>query len=140
MRSWGMTRGELIEARTTGAVISAFFEVYNYLGFGFLESVYVKALECELVAGGHEIGREVWVPVLYKGHELCRHRIDMIVDERVVVEVKSTPDLHPSSRRQIENYLRCSKLEVGLLLHFGASAKFHRLVATNSPSSIRRAT
>ncbi len=123
-----MSSGHLLESATTGAVIGAFFDVYNTLGFGFFEAVYARALELELLDRGHSVSREVTVPVLYKGWELGRQRIDMIVDGKVVVESKSTSDLHPNAHRQVYNYLRATSLEVGLLLHFGSSPKFHRLI------------
>ena len=72
-----MARHELIEERLTHSAIGAFFEVYNTLGYGFLEHVYVMALERELRTRRHQTNREVWVPVLYKGDELCKQRIDM---------------------------------------------------------------
>jgi GxxExxY protein len=123
-----MARRELIEERLTHSVIGAFFEVYNTLGFGFLEMVYVMALERELIGRGHEVSREIWVPVLYKGEELCKQRIDMVVDGKLVIEPKSTADLPKTGTRQLHNYLRATNLRVGLLLHFGAEAKFYRLV------------
>ena len=125
-----MSNTGLIEEPTTHAVIAAFFEVYNTLGFGFLEHLYVMALERELRATGHEVSREVSVPVVYKGELLGTQRIDMIVDGRVVVEVKSSAQLPPYAERQLLNYLTATSLEVGLVLHFGPSAKFYRQVAT----------
>src|SRR5687767_8634236 len=97
---------ELIEERMTHSAIGAFFEVYNVLGFGFLEQVYIMALERELLARGHQVGREVWVPVLYKGDELCKQRLDMVVDTKLIIETKSTQDLPKSASRQLYNYLR----------------------------------
>jgi GxxExxY protein len=126
-----VARHELVEERLTHSVIGAFFDVYNTLGFGFLEHVYVMALERELIARKHRVGREVAVRVLYKGHELAEQRLDMIVDEKLVVETKSTYELHKSANRQVYNYLRSTNLEVGLLLHFGPEARFYRLVHRN---------
>ena len=126
-----MTRGQLLEERLTHSVIGAFFEVYNTLGFGFLEQLYVMALERELLARGHRVGREVAVSVGYKGEELGTHRLDMIVDEKLIVETKSTYALHPASRRQVYNYLRATRLELGLLLHFGPTPRFYRLICLN---------
>ncbi|MFN2567140.1 MAG: GxxExxY protein [Gemmatimonadaceae bacterium] len=117
----------LAEERRTHSIIGAFFDVYNTLGFGFLEHVYVLALERELLARGHRVAREMSVRVMYKGEELCTQRIDMVVDDTVVVETKSTFDLHPSAQRQLYSYLRASNLEIGLLFHFGREAKFYRL-------------
>jgi GxxExxY protein len=125
-----MPERELIEEQLTESVIGAFYEVYNTLGYRFLEQVYLAALERELLARGHAIGREVWVPVHYKGEEISRQRLDMIVDERLVVEVKSTQEVHKSAPRQVYNYLRATRLQVGLLLHFGPEPAFYRLVHT----------
>jgi GxxExxY protein len=127
-----MSRINLIEERLTRSVIGAFFEVYNSLGFGFLEHIYVMALERELLARGHRVAREVSVHVRYKGHVLGIQRIDMIVDERLVVETKSTLELAKQAQRQVFNYLRATNLEVGLLLHFGPEARFYRLISSNT--------
>ena len=127
-----MPRIPLVEERLTRSVIGAFFEVYNTLGFGFLEHIYVMALERELVERGHGVAREVSVHVHHKGHILAVQRIDMIVDERLVVEVKSCVELPGVARRQLLNYLRATTLQVGLILHFGLEPKFHRLVSSNN--------
>ena len=122
-----MSDAQLAEEQLTHSVIGAFYDVYNTLGFGFLEQVYTSALERELRARGHAVGREVYVPVLYKGDEISRQRIDMIIDERLVVEAKATQELHKSAKRQVHNYLRATRLQVGLLLHFGPEPCFYRL-------------
>src|SRR5215213_7280748 len=124
-----MPNRQLIEEALTHSVIGAFYDVYNTLGFGFLEQVYMMALERELIVRGHAVGREVYVPVCYKGEEISRQRIDMIVDERLIVESKSTRELHKAASRQVYNYLRATRLQVGLLLHFGPDPAFYRLVA-----------
>ena|SRR5688572_3489313 len=128
-----MAKGQLLEERLTRSVIGAFYEVYNTLGFGFLEHVYVMALERELLERRHRVAREVSVHVAYKRHILAVQRIDMIVDERLVVETKAGIDAPKAAERQLLNYLRATNLEVGLLLHFGPEARFHRVVSTNKP-------
>ena len=122
----------LAEQSITEAIIRAFFDVYNNLGFGFLESVYMAALERELVRRGHRVTREVKVRVYYKGEAIAWQRIDMLVDDKVVVELKSTELLPPASSRQLDSYLRATQLEVGLLLHFGPQPKFFRHYWPNS--------
>jgi GxxExxY protein len=122
-------RGELHEERLTESIIGAFYEVYNVLGFGLLEHFYVSALERELVARSHQVAREVPVEAWYKGVLLGRHRLDMVVDGRVVVETKSTFELHASAARQCFSYLRASGIEVGLVLHFGPKPNVKRLVS-----------
>jgi GxxExxY protein len=120
----------LIEEALTRSIIGAFYEVYNCLGYGYLEHLYVLALERELVARGHTVSRQVGVTVFYKGQPLGQQRLDMIVDGKCVIEVKSTFQLHPAHERQLRSYLQGTGLQVGLLLHFGPDAKFVRIVNT----------
>jgi GxxExxY protein len=127
-----MVRGELIQDALTHSAIGAFFEVYNTLGFGFLEHLYVMALEQELKERGHRVQREVGIPVFYKGHELGLQRLDMVIDHKLVIETKSTFELHGAAHRQLYSYLRATTLEVGLLFHFGPEPRFRRVVCRNS--------
>ena len=76
--------------------------------------------------------------MLYKGEELTRQRIDMLVDGRLIVETKATMTLHKSASRQVYNYLCATRLEVGLLLHFGPAPAFFRLVRTRGDVPARR--
>lgn len=110
----------------THSVIGAYFEVYNTLGYGFLEHVYATALERELVERGHLVGREVAVSISYKGHEISRQRLDMIVDRALIVELKAGEVLPRGSLRQLFNYLRATQLKVGLLFHFGPEPSIRR--------------
>lgn len=128
-------RHGLIEEQLTRSVIGAFFEVYNNLGFGFLEHLYVMALERELLARGHHVSREVWARVAYKGEELGIQRIDMVVDEKLVVETKASSKLNEFAARQLYNYLRATNLEVGVLIHFGPKASFYREICLNKRSN-----
>ena len=122
-----MPSRDLAHERLTHSVIGAFFEVYNVLGFGFLEQIYAAALTRELRARGHRVECEVSVPVLYKGVVIGCQRIDLLVDRAVVVETKATHALHASAKRQVYNYLRGTGLGVGLLLHFGPEPRFYRV-------------
>jgi GxxExxY protein len=126
---------ELVEEGLTRSVIGAFYEVYNTLGFGFLEHLYALALEIELREGGRAVARQVGIPVFYKGRELGYQRLDMIVDEKLVVEIKSTFELHGAAQRQLLGYLQSTRLEVGLLLHFGPKPRFYRVVSSNVQSA-----
>jgi GxxExxY protein len=130
-RSSRMAESDLIEGPLTRSVIGAFFEVYNSLGYGFLEHVYIMSLERELRARGHHVAREMSVWIAYKGTDVAQQRLDMVVDGKVIVETKATQELHRSAERQVYNYLRASGLQVGLLLHFGPDARFYRIVHRN---------
>ena len=127
-----MSRHSLLHGDLSESVLRCFFEVYNRLGGGLPEHVYMMALERELRMVGHEVAREVCVPVLYKGEQLTMMRIDAVVDGRLVVEAKAADVVHASARRQLHSYLRCTRFEVGLLLHFGPEPRFHRIVCPNS--------
>ena len=122
-----MGRLDLKRERTTGTVIGAFYEVYNTLGFGLMERFYSRALEREIRARGLPVERERCVPVTYKGEPLGLQRIDMLVDRRLVVECKSNFLLPVTAVRQVYNYLRCTGLELALLLHFGPAPKVYRV-------------
>jgi GxxExxY protein len=128
-----MAKNELLIERLTYSVIGAFFEVYNELGFGFLEHIYKRALEIELNARGHRVAREVYVRVFYKGQEIGWQKLDFVVDGILVVEVKSTRTLEARATRQIFNYLKATDLQAGLLLHFGPKANVYR---ANRPSTV----
>lgn len=126
-----MQKGMLIEEALSRSVIDAFYEVYHELGYGFMEYVHVKALDRELRSRNHDVGREFGAPIFYKGEPLCNCRLDMVVDNKLIVEVKSTEILPATALRQLQNYLRSTDFEVGLLLHFGPEPKFYRRILTN---------
>jgi len=125
---------DLIAKKLTESVIGAFYEVYNNLGYGFLEHVHAKGLERELRTRGHKVARETNVRVLYKGKHLCTQRIDMLVDDTLIIEIKSSETLPAPAMSQLRNYLKATNVEVGLLLHFGPKPRFYRQVMSNSPS------
>lgn len=127
-----MPRIVLAEEALTRSIIGAFYEVYNTLDFGFLEHLYVLALTRELTSRGHRVELEKSVHVRYKSELLATHRLDMVVDESVIVEVKSTRVLSPVAKRQLLSYLRSTDHYVGLLLHFGPKAEFHRVYCSHS--------
>ena len=122
---------ELLHSELTQSVIGAFYEVYNTFKPGLLESLYLAALERELRLRGHQVARECAIRVMYKGEPIGWQRLDMVVDDLVIVEAKATQVLHESAERQLNTYLRATRLEVGLLLHFGPTPQFFRQVYEN---------
>jgi GxxExxY protein len=119
--------GWLAEEKRVHSAVGGFYDSYNELGFGFVEPICTSALVHELVTRGHTVRREVAVPVMYKGECLGRQRLDLLVDERIIVEVKATAHLPKDATRQLYNYLRATSLEVGLLLHYGVKPRFYRV-------------
>ena len=122
---------ELIEGDLTGKIINAFYQVYDGLGYGFLESVYRSALALELASQGLVSVREAVADVFYKGTKVGHFKADLIVEQRVVVEVKASKTIGEEDEKQVRNYLRATNLEVALLLHFGPKANFRRSVFEN---------
>ncbi|MDT8441561.1 MAG: GxxExxY protein [Desulfuromonadales bacterium] len=105
----------------SGAIKGAAIEVHRELGGpGLLEDIYESALSCELALRGIPTKRQVAVPVLYKGHQVKHpHFIDLLVDNRVVVEVKATEKHSSIFETQLLTYLRLSNLQLGLVINFG---------------------
>jgi GxxExxY protein len=122
---------KLLAAETTGAIIGSFLDVRRALGFGFRERIYALAMERDLRAKGHQVEREVAVTVYFRGEPLARQRIDMIVDEKVVVETKAGAELHIEGQPQVFSYLAATTLEVGLLLYFGRKPRYRRFIYEN---------
>lgn len=124
----------------SGAIIGASIEVHKALGPGLLESAYQECLERELVERGHHVERQRFFPIVYKGSEISRwFRLDMVVDERVLVEVKAVKCLLPVHESQILSYLRLARLPLGLLINFHratlkAGLRRFRLSAPSLPS------
>ncbi|MEP6731693.1 MAG: GxxExxY protein [bacterium] len=119
---------DLIEKTTTGQIIGAFYAVYNELGSGLLESAYAGALEVEFTERGIEHIREFPLAVYYHGRVVATYRSDFLVRRRVMVEVKSARVITDGDRQQLLHYLRATRTQVGLLLHFGPQARFYRMV------------
>ena len=105
---------------------------------GSREHIYKLALERELRDCDHLVQRERLVTVYYKNRQLGRQRIDLVVDNVLVVEAKATVDLHAGARDQVYSYLRGTDLEIGLLLHFGPKPRFYRVRNANSSGARSR--
>ena len=107
-----------LHAKTTERIIGCAIEVHRHLGPGLLESIYETALCIELNTAGLSSKRQIAVPLFYKGKLISEHRPDLVVDDRVIVEVKSIQRLEPVHMAQMLTYLRVTGLQVGLILNF----------------------
>ena len=123
---------ELLHGRVTDAVLGAFYAIHTELGHGFFEGVCKNALAVMLCATGLKVEREVPFEIWFHGHSIGQYRADLIVAEKVIVEVKAGRTIAVAHTRQVLNYLRASGLEVGLLLNFGQLPEFKRVVSTRS--------
>lgn len=115
-------------ADITEKIIKAAMNVHSVLGNGFQEVIYQRSLEIELQLTGLKFGREVSIPVLYKGVQVGERRVDFLVEETISVELKALIALENVHLAQAKNYLEAFNLEVGLLINFGStSLQFKRL-------------
>lgn len=121
----------LLEEATTRDIIACFRNVHRALGFGYREYIYSLALERDLVARGHRVEREVRAVVYYRSEPLATQIMDMVVDGKVIVENKASERLHQSAMPQLFGYLCATNFQVGLLLHYGRQARFHRAIYEN---------
>jgi GxxExxY protein len=115
----------------TEKIIGASFEVHKFLGNGFQEVIYQRALAWELSQAGLSFAREIEMEIFYKGliEPIGTRRADFVVEEKVLVELKAVIELEDVHIAQVLNYLKAYKLEVGLLVNFGSkSLAFKRLV------------
>jgi GxxExxY protein len=128
---------ELKHGKTTDKIIRVFYEVYNELGHGFLESVYQKSLVIALNSAGLCVCSPVEIPVWFRGTRVGSFEADVLVENCVLLELKVAHCLSLTHRAQLLNYLKATDIEVGLLLNFGLKPEFKRLVFDNSRKASR---
>lgn len=121
----------MLHSDITGKIIKAFYEVNNTLGFGFLEKVYENAMVIELGKMGCKVLQQKNIKVYYEDEEVGDYYADLLVDDLVIVELKASESLCEEHEAQLINYLKATKIEVGLLLNFGKKAEFRRKIFTN---------
>ena len=115
----------------TEKILKAYYNVYNSLGFGFLEKVYEKALLIELQDLGLIVEPQKQINVYYKNKLVENYFADIIVEDKVILELKAADFLLSCYSSQLYNYLKSTEIEVGLLLNFGEKPEFKRIVFSN---------
>lgn len=123
---------ELLHQRLTDAIIKTFYEVYNELGYGFLEKVYQNSMYLELKNKGYQVEAQKKIKVYYKGAEVGEYYADLIVENLIILELKAVDYIVKDFENQILNYLRSTDCEVGLLLNFGKKPEFKRKIFENN--------
>ena len=118
-------------------IIGVFYEVYNELGHGFIESVYHKSMVIGLKTAGLEVCNPGVIPVFFRNHPVGDFEGDVLVGQSVLLELKAVPTLDSAHQAQLLNYLRATDIEVGLLLNFGVKPEFKRLVFDNQRKAER---
>jgi GxxExxY protein len=128
---------ELKHSGLTSKIIGVFYDVYNEIGHGFLESTYRAAMVLALTQSGFAVAQEVGVPVWFRGEKIGQYFADMMVENRVLLELKAVRTLEPAHEAQLLHYLRATEIEVGLLFNFGVKPQFRRLLFDNARKKIR---
>lgn len=116
----------------TEKVIKAFYNVYNTLGYGFLEKVYENAMYLELSEIGLSAVKQFPIKVYYKDVIVGNYIADLIIEEKVIVELKAAEAICEEHEYQLINYLKATEIEIGLLLNFGKSPQFKRKIFSNN--------
>ncbi len=120
----------------TDIILRSFYEVYNELGNGFLESVYENALHIVLTGYGLYVERQKGINVFFRGKIIGDFKANLIVNEKVIIELKAVRALDRAHEAQLINYLKATDIEVGLLLNFGRKPEFKRFVYDNKRKNI----
>ncbi|MBW6499634.1 MAG: GxxExxY protein [Bacteroidales bacterium] len=126
-----MQQPSLLHKGLTNRILKAYYDVYNELGYGFLEKVYQNALYLELKSRGFDVVAQKQITVFYKGQKVGEYYADMVVNEKVILELKANEYLLEKDEYQLINYLRSTEYEVGLLLNFGTEPEFKRKIFQN---------
>jgi GxxExxY protein len=129
-----MIKEDYKHSHLTQKIIQAFYRVYNTLGYGFLEKVYENALFLELREKGLFVEKQSRVRVFYKGQEVGDYFADLIVNEKIIIELKASEAICEEHEFQLINYLKATEHEVGLLLNFGKNPQFKRKIFSNNKS------
>ncbi len=122
---------ELLHKNISDKIIRCFYEVYNILGYGFLEKVYESSLYNELISCGLSCERQKKIEVFYKGKLVGEYYADIIAEDKIIIELKAAETICEEHEFQLINYLKATNIEVGLLLNFGKKPEIRRKIFIN---------
>ena len=124
---------EYLHKDLTSQIIHCFYTVYNTLGYGFLEKVYENALKIELERNGLKVEKQVPVKVYYDDFIVGDYFADLIVEDKIIIELKAAESLCEEHEYQLINYLKATDIELGLLMNFGKTPEIRRKIFSNKP-------
>jgi GxxExxY protein len=122
---------DLLYKNITDSILKAYYAVYNQLGYGFLEKVYQNAMYFELKSLGYKVEAQKQIKVYFKNQLVGEYYADLLVEDKVIVELKACELLMNVHVAQLMNYLKATEIEVGLVLNFGEEPEFKRIIYTN---------
>jgi GxxExxY protein len=127
----------MLHEELSNKVIGAFYTVYNKLGYGYLEKVFENALRIELKKAGLQVEQQKKIDVYYESEIVGEYYADLVVNGLIILELKAADSLAPEHEAQLINYLKGTKMELGLLFNFGPKPEFRRRILTNDQKNIR---
>jgi len=116
----------------TKPILKVFYDVYNQLGYGFLEKVYQNAMYFELKSQGYKVEAQKQIKVYFKKQLVGEFYADLLVEDSIILELKACECVSSSHIAQLMNYLKSTQIQVGLLLNFGETPEFKRIIYTNN--------
>ncbi|MDX2134463.1 MAG: GxxExxY protein [Saprospiraceae bacterium] len=122
---------ELLHKELTDRILRIYYDVYNELGYGFLEKVYQNAMFHALISDGLTVEAQKQIKVYFRGKEVGEYFADLVVEGKIIIELKATEYIVSDFEHQLINYLRGTRQEVGLLLNFGKKPEFKRKIFHN---------
>ncbi|MDR2823706.1 MAG: GxxExxY protein [Prevotellaceae bacterium] len=131
LKQYDNSKDDFLHKELTNNIIACFYRVYNDLGYGFLERVYQNALYFALIDEGFLCETEKLIKVYHNGRVVGEYRADLLVEDKVLLELKASEELNTENEKQLINYLKATDIEVGLLLNFGKCPQFKRKVFSN---------
>lgn len=123
---------EILHKELSEVILKVFYEVYNGLGYGFLENVYQNAMYFELKSQGFKVEAQKQIKVYYKNELVGNFIADLLIDDLIIIELKACDTLVKAHYAQTLNYLKATNIEIGLLLNFGEKPEIKRLIFTNN--------
>lgn len=127
----------LLHQNLSDTILKIYFEVYNELGYGFLEKVYQNAMYFELKSQGYKVEAQKQIKVYYKSQLVGDYFADLLIDNSIILELKACECLMDEHKAQLLNYLKATDVEIGLLLNFGATPEFKRSIYTNDRKKLK---
>lgn len=129
--------GNLLHRNLSDTILKIYFEVYNELGYGFLEKVYQNAMYFELKSQGYKVEAQKQIKVYYKSQLVGDYFADLLIEDSIILELKACECLMDDHKAQLLNYLKATELEIGLLLNFGTTPEFKRSIYTNDRKKLK---
>ncbi len=128
----------LLHKKITDDILKTYYDVYNQLGYGFLEKVYQNAMYFELKSKGYKVEAQKQIKVYFKNQLVGEYYTDLLIEDKIILELKACEVLMNVHVAQLMNYLKATNIEVGLLLNFGEEPEFKRIIFTNDRKTYKK--